>query len=999
MSNEGGSITAAAVTGPASGPLPASSIPAVSIRLYYHLLAVHINGFCVKLLDNNWNNYTDFGAAVFLKSVEIFGFKSFADRTVIEFSEGISALLGPNGCGKSNVVDAIKWVLGEQSSKTLRAERMEDVIFNGTENRKALNVAEVTLMISNDAGILELDIPEIAVKRRLYRSGESEYFINNALVKLKELRELFFDTGIGKTAYSIMEQGKIDQILSNKPEERRYLFEEAAGITKYKMRGAEAERKLARTEENMRQVESILSEVKRSHDSLKSQAEKTIKYRELKNVVFEAELDLQLLKLRGIMESLNNSEEKLKTREEQKVGVTAEIDDINESLEENLDLVNNMESDLIESQKKLYGIDLEKNGKESQHRMLTERRVEITKQAENCAAKEKNLNDRIDTINARIKEQNLELEESARRFRETEVNIADFEKNIGTAAERISENEKQIADAENRAEQGEQAQSELQEELREITDDIVSQLDTRLKETGYSLSERRKAEDDFIDLLDKLQISFEGKKSLFEDARKTSAYTDEPQKLLKAVEEAISEGSGRIDVIKDAFKAYKETIPAFIDEFLAPEGIIVKKRDIDQRIEENRKMVLSMREKARNLREENRNLTVKIEEYRKTLEELKMTKVRMETQLNAVKKAVKLNERELAEQQGLLVENRNDLESCNSRLDNIGQQLEQIEADRKELQKREETLRKDLERLESGISKRNVDMKSREKKLKARMENLGKIQQQIETLRIEISNYNVEIRNVYDNFRDRHSRDLSDYDSKMYELPGDIKQYRERVSAKKEELKDLGSVNLMAPEEYEEIKERYDFLNNQITDLNEARDDLKQITDQIRTESTELFVETYNNIRKNFHIMFRRLFGGGRAELKLLEPDAVLTSGIEIYAQPPGKKLENIALLSGGERSLTAVAMLFATYMVKPSPFCILDEIDAALDEANVGRFVNTLVEFGKKSQFIVITHNKKTVTGAGALLGVTMEESGVSKAVAIRLDNTGVHEEQKAEV
>jgi chromosome segregation protein len=247
---------------------------------------------------------------------------------------------------------------------------------------------------------------------------------------------------------------------------------------------------------------------------------------------------------------------------------------------------------------------------------------------------------------------------------------------------------------------------------------------------------------------------------------------------------------------------------------------------------------------------------------------------------------------------------------------------------------------------------------------------------------------------VYDNFRERHSRDLSDYDSKMYELPGEMREYREKLNIEKDKLKDLGSVNLMAPEEYEEIKERFDFLNNQIEDLNKARSDLKQITDQIRTESTELFIETYNKIRKNFHVMFRRLFGGGRAELKLLEPDEVLTSGIEIYAQPPGKKLENIALLSGGERSLTAVALLFATYMVKPSPFCVLDEIDAALDEANVGRFVNTLMEFGKKSQFIVITHNKKTVAGAGALLGVTMEESGVSKAVSIRLNKDAVEVE-----
>ncbi len=211
---------------------------------------------------------------MFLKSIELFGFKSFADRSKIEFVDGITALLGPNGCGKSNVVDSIKWVLGEQSSKSLRAEKMEDVIFNGTEGRKALNVAEVTLTLSNDSGMLNLDVPEVSIKRRLYRSGDSEYYVNNTPVKLKELRELFFDTGVGKSAYSIMEQGKIDQVLSTKPEERRFIFEEAAGITKYKIRSAEAERKLDKTEENMRQVESILSEVKKSHDTLKIQSEK-----------------------------------------------------------------------------------------------------------------------------------------------------------------------------------------------------------------------------------------------------------------------------------------------------------------------------------------------------------------------------------------------------------------------------------------------------------------------------------------------------------------------------------------------------------------------------------------------------------------------------------------------------------------------------------------------------------------------------------------------------
>ena len=239
--------------------------------------------------------------------MELFGFKSFADRSRIDFQEGISALLGPNGCGKSNIVDSIKWVIGEQSTRTLRAEKMEDVIFSGTDTRKALNVAEVTLTLANDGGILPLDMPEISIKRRIYRSGESEYYINSTPAKLKEIRELFFDTGVGKSAYSIMEQGKIDQVLSNKPEDRRYIFEEAAGITKYKIKGQEAEKKLEKTEENMRQVDGILGEVKRSHDTLRVQAEKTNLYRSLRDNIFQLDTKIQLLRLRDFLELRNEN--------------------------------------------------------------------------------------------------------------------------------------------------------------------------------------------------------------------------------------------------------------------------------------------------------------------------------------------------------------------------------------------------------------------------------------------------------------------------------------------------------------------------------------------------------------------------------------------------------------------------------------------------------------------------------------------------------------------
>ena len=259
---------------------------------------------------------------MFLKSIELLGFKSFADRTKIDFSDGITALLGPNGCGKSNIVDAIKWVLGEQSTRNMRAEKMEDVIFNGTENRKALNIAEVSLIISNDEKILDLDMPEIQVKRRLYRNGESEYFVNGANVKLRELRELFFDTGIGKSAYSIMEQGRIDQVLSNKPEERRYLFEEAAGITRFKIKGSEAERKLLKTEENMARVENILVEVKRNYETLRKQTDKTGEYRKLKDALFFLDLDQTLLKLSSYLEQKEKKSEILNEKKNRYFKIT-----------------------------------------------------------------------------------------------------------------------------------------------------------------------------------------------------------------------------------------------------------------------------------------------------------------------------------------------------------------------------------------------------------------------------------------------------------------------------------------------------------------------------------------------------------------------------------------------------------------------------------------------------------------------------------------------------
>ena len=934
---------------------------------------------------------------MFLKSLDILGFKSFADRTRVDFADGITALLGPNGCGKSNVVDAIKWVLGEQASKAMRAEKMEDVIFNGTESRKPLNVAEVTLTLANETGLLPIDMPEIQIKRRLYRSGESEYFINQTLVKLKDVRELFWDTGVGKAAYSVMEQGKIDQILSSKPEERRYLFEEAAGITRYKVRGAEAERKLEKTEENMRQVDGILGEVKRSYDSLKIQADKTLKYRTLREDIFQNELDIQLLRLKQFNSERDRRADELASRTKERDSVKTEIDAINKSLEENMDVVNSMEENLVQHQKEIYGLAVEKNGKEKEAKLLAERRAETKAKVQQNESREKAIQIKIEELLEDADEQEGVVRDLKKRVEDIEKNIASFEESVSAAAARMGHNDEESRRADVDIVRLEAERAGLETELEAITDDIVSELDSRLKDVGYSAQERRRAEEALDETLARLRTVLSGREALFKDFSDAVARAQgggslpssaELRKFADGAVAALSDASRDADKARELFDAYRKTTPAFIDEFLSPEGVMTKKRALDAKVRASKDAVATLRDRIASLRAENDGLGVKIEEYRKTLEELRVNRVRMATQAQSAEEQARLIRRELSGQEGLLKTAQDELFLDRKRYEEIAEQIEDAEADIVDIERRGRKLSEELDSLEKDIAKRNGDVAGKQESVKKRLAELGRVQQSLEKIHLDLVQSETEIRNIQDNFRETHSRDLMEFEERMFTISTPTAELREKLAASRAALKDLGSVNLMAPEEFAEAKERYDFLSGQLADLSKARDDLERITAEIRAESSELFLATYNKIKKNFHNMFRRLFGGGRAELRLSDPNHVLESGIEIYAQPPGKKLENITLLSGGEKSMTAVGLLFATYMVKPSPFCLLDEIDAALDEANVLRFVQLLREFGNTSQFIVITHNKKTVTGAKTLLGVTMEESGITKVISVRLES-----------
>lgn len=924
---------------------------------------------------------------MFLKSLDIHGFKSFADKTHIDFAEGITALLGPNGCGKSNVVDAIKWVLAENKSKNLRAEKMEDVIFNGTERRPALNTAEVTLTLSNEKGLLPLEESEIAITRRLYRSGDQEYFINKRQAGPTEIRRLFMDTGIGKAAYSVMEQGKIDQILSSKPEDRRYLFEEAAGISRSKAECQEAERELERTRVNMQQIEIALSEIKRQYDTLKVQSEKTTKYRQFKENIYNYELDLTLLRLKNFIQDKIHREEELKIVQDKRDKIRLEIEEINNTISENMDKVKSMQDDLYAKQAELIGIGKEKNGKLDLIKEHNQRASEIKEKINNLEARKSTIEERIDNLQDEIDEQKAVLRDKTKQLNDIKSNIESFQDNINTSSSQITENDKIADNLKNQIANLENERKSLQLELTSITEDIVSMLDEKLKKAGFSESSMRLAKENVDLSLNKLKIYINGRKNIFSDFVNQSHSSADSAKMVQEAIEAFEEADKQINELNKVLMDYMDASPAFITEFLSPEGIMTKKRGIDSKIDSNITKVDKITSEISNLHAENEGLSKKISEYKDTLHKLKLNEIQMTEQISACQNQGNMLNRQLASEKATLQETENELFTENKYSEELIDKINDLQDELAEIEYKGKKLVEQMNKLDEEIAKCNKSVSGKSSTLDKKREEQNRYQQQYETLSLDINSADNDIKNIKQNFQDQYSRDLMEFEERMYKITTPTSEIREKLIQARKDFSALGSVNLMAPEEFQEVKERYERQKVNYEDTQKSLENLIRVSEEIKSKSAELFLETYNQIKKNFHNMFRRLFNGGRAELKLADSSNILTSGIDIYAQPPGKKLENIALLSGGEKTMTAVALLFATYQVRPSPFCLLDEIDAALDDKNVSSFVTALESFASVSQYIVITHNKKTVMGASTMLGITMEESGVSKIIALRLD------------
>ena len=919
---------------------------------------------------------------MFLKSLDMYGFKSFADRTHIDFSSGVTTLLGPNGCGKSNIVDSIKWVLGEQGTKTLRAGKMEDVIFNGNDRRKPMTSAEVTLTIDNSTGILKSPLTEIEIKRKIYREGRNEYYINRELARLRDIKELFLDTGIGKSADSILEQGRIEQILTMSPESRRTIFEEAAGISRYKAQCNEAQNKLQRTEENINDIEIQAREIKRICDRTKSQAEKAIRARELDNEIFDLDVQYHLGQLRTYT-LMNQERARLKHEaelkiEEAKARLAAFDDDINQDQET-----------LKAKNEELHSLDISITKDNGDIGILEQRISNLNDRLQDFAISERTAREKAEAMRESLEREKANKEsyedavqENIERLEESRKQLESLKAERKATAAKISSTEEEIAAIEKENAELDEKLQQLSADLKAVIEDLISEVDEKTG-TEYSAERRGKAENAFIAKCEELRKLASDKAQYISSLKKDVPISKE------ITERDFSRLSEGLDELIALFSEYKASIPPVIDTLLSPEGLIGKKRDIEKKEAEARRKMMENRVAVTVSQESLRVMRADLDSLTETIDAASNHYYELEASVNSSKKILANMENSIKEKEDSYYEMLSQAERARDGMEEVSSDLRALDADKAAMKEGIEKKKAYQAELSILVGEMNSQiMKKRQEKDNLNTEYLN-AQKVASEQAIYLSNSDQLTSTVIQNFFNKHGRNLGEFmeEYKDKEIPSETETLK-TLKIKQEEREKCGSINYMAEDEYKEALEQYKFYAKHLEDLEKARADLKDVLDQITARSVDLFTKTYKQISENFQAMFKRLFGGGRAEITLEDPENVLTSGIQILAQPPGKKPQYLSLLSGGERSMTAVALLFATYQVKPSPFCILDELDAALDDRNIGYFLSVLTEFSKTSQFIIITHNRHTVTGSEQFLGVTQEEAGVSKTVNWRLVN-----------
>ncbi len=979
---------------------------------------------------------------MYLKGIITSGFKSFADKLEIKLDGKTTCIVGPNGSGKSNIVDAVRWVLGEQSIKSLRGEgSMADVIFSGSKSRSPLNVASVELLFDNTDHFLNIPYTEISIKRRAYRSGENEYFLNNEKCRLKDITSLLMDSGMGKESYNIISQGEVDKILSNSAYDRRIIFEEASGILKYKKRKEEALRKLDRTHNNLDRVNDIITELEMQIGPLKEQSEKAQEYLENKKGLDTYEVALLAYDIKNIHETLENSQKRKEKIENEILTISSRtsktdaksLEDTNKlsKLEEEK---NTLQKDLVEATRDKERIDGERN--------LLKEKSKTTKEEETIKEEIRTLmNEKEKNIGSLqiIQEEEKELQ---RQIGEKDSSITDIERELqniklkknvltndySTHNQEYISLRHQIDNLKLEIEQNGDMPNSVRKVLRNssltgIHNTIGNILDTEekyLKALNTAISSNK----NFIITKDeasaKKAISFLkdnhfGRATFFPmDVIKERYVDNETLEILK-------NSNDFLGVLSDLV-TYNREYDSIIKNQL---GIVVVVTDIDaatrlsHMTKAKYKMVtlegdvvnvggsltggstyngkstillkqecMHLEEKANLLKQEQEEIEKEVldlnEESNKVEEKLfDCSKVRVT--LKEKLEAKKEEEKSLQEKIASLNKEYESLDVIHNH--SISEKEEALIKEYHEKTTKIEQIEKKLKSLEKEIGELKTTIERNQADDKLERNTLHNLEKEAQELEITINRLDVKLENMLETLGSEYELTY-ERAATEYSLDIEPEDARKKVNVYRANIKRIGMVNLAAIEEYEKVNTRYSFLTNQREDLLHAEDTLLEIMNEMDDVMKEEFKTTFDQIKVEFHKVFKELFNGGTADLKLTNPEDLLTTGIEIIASPPGKKLTTISLLSGGEKTLTAISLLFAILNVKTVPFCIFDEVEAALDEANVEGFGKYLEHYKDKTQFLIITHKKKTMEYANTLYGITMQESGVSKLVSVRLEN-----------
>jgi len=975
-----------------------------------------------------------------LKNIRAFGFKSFADKIDLEIKKGITAIVGPNGSGKSNIVDAVRWVLGEQSVKSLRgSDAMCDVIFSGSKTRPAHTRAYVTLVFDNTDHYLNSEFSEVEVKRVIYNTGENEYYINNSKVRLKDVTDLFLDTGMGNDSFNIISQGSVSDIISSKPEARRTIFEDAAGVLKYKKRKEASIKKLEKTKENIARIKLVIDELEKSVTPLKKQSEVAKKYlalkEELKNIEIAliasdiTSINIDYKKIKAEVEKYEKELSLMTTNNTEDTSKLEKLKLENLKLEE---LITNKNNEFVKLTENLASLEAEKlvtmerkkyntnqNSIEETLLKLKEEQLEIKKE---LACEKTKLEDVISDIKERsllkdevtnsliienVKKNNLlnNINMHAKEIMNLENNIEITKNNIENNSKlpnavRSILNNKRLTGIHNTI--GNLIESEslyelaIETSLGAASNFLVVDNEAITKECINYLKTNRIGRATFfpINIIKEKNINPEDLLKI----KNSNGFIDIASNLVKyddLYEKIIKNQLGNVVVVKDIDSLneigkilnYRYKIVSLEGEILYSGGSVQGGSAKANNGLNDKAKLNEMTLKTEVLKIELDSLNKDYKEFNENYRELESR----ETELS--KELINLNEilnsrtnkvRNLEEAVNKKeLEIKGNEEIGNNKLDN---KLISILEESNEVASEKDILFNELEKLKQKKSDLTLEINEKENKYRKVNSEYNRVQSELKEKEIKLGKYDVKLDNLLLELSENYSLTY-EYASSNYDLDIPEDEARTKVEAIKKEILKLGEVNIGSISEYERVNERYEFLIKQSTDLEESSTELNNIISEMDKIMIERFKDTFTKISNEFNQVFKKLFKGGKGSLLLTEPNDILNTGIEIVAEPPGKKLNSIGLLSGGEKTLTAIAVLFAILNVKPSPFCILDEVEAALDEANVDTFGKYLQEKRDTTEFILITHKKRTMEYADVLYGITMQESGVSKVVSVNLE------------